>query len=162
MTQRHPRSQAAAPGAVRPGDDLPPPPHRTGRRRPDAGFSLVELMVAIILLTLGLLGMAAISGHVIRSGALSEIETQRAAIFQAAVEEVRSIPFEEVASGSRTIQGFTVRWEADPSGATAARTKLITVTVTGPGRVAGPGLMGAMASDVEETYTYRLIRRDPR
>jgi prepilin-type N-terminal cleavage/methylation domain-containing protein len=127
-----------------------------------AGFSLIELVVAILILTVGLLGMAGGTAYVIKRTTLSEAETHRAAAVQAGLEEVRSLPFEEVSDGSKTIAPFTIRWEADPPGDTDARTKVITLVVEGPGRIPGTGPMPTLSSAVADTVTYRLIRRDPR
>lgn len=125
-----------------------------------SGFSLVELVIAMLILTVGLLGMAGATAFVLRSATASEISTQRTAALQGALEEIRSRPFETIATGSRTAGPHTVEWEADPSGITEARTKLVTVVITGPGRVQGAsGRMPVLSTTVTDTFTYRLIRR---
>ena len=127
------------------------------------GFSLVELVVAMLILTVGLLAMAGATAYVVRATTLSELETKRAAAYQSALEEVRAMPFDEVDSGSVEVGPITAEWSADPAGATGQTTKLITVFVSGPGRApAADSPMQIYSSDVEEEYTYRLIDRgDP-
>lgn len=146
------RTRASGSPAGAPG---PPPAVGT------AGFSLVEVVVAMLILTVGLLGMAGGTAYVIRTTTLAEMETHRAAALQAGVEDVRAIPFEVVSGGERIMDPFTIRWEADPAGATNARTKVITIFVEGPGRIPGTGPMPSLAPSVVDTFTYRLIRREP-
>ncbi len=135
---------------------------RSGRAsRGDEGYSLVELVVAMLILTVGILAMAATTAYVIQATAASEFETQRAAAFQSAIEEARSLPFEDVSEGTVTVGPMTAEWTADPAGATSQSTKEITVVVTGPGRpVAGSGGGRIYQGEVETTHTYRLMRRD--
>lgn len=126
-----------------------------------SGFSLVELVVAMLILTVGLLGMAGATAYVIQRTALSELDTQRAAALQGVIETLRARPFDEVESGERTLDALTVEWESDPSGATDQRTKMLTIVVGGPGRRVGSGSRFALSATVVDTFTYRLIRRDP-
>ncbi len=122
------------------------------------GFSLVELVVAMLILTVGLLAMAGATAYVIRATTLSELDTKRAAAYQAALEEIRAMPFEDVGSGNVSVGPITASWTAVPAGATAQSTKEITVLIVGPGRYVGdPSVV--YSPDVEETFTYRLIRR---
>lgn len=122
-----------------------------------AGFSLVELVVAIIILTVGLLGLAAGTGYVIRSSEMGRVDTERAQAQQSAVELIRARDFDSFEDESDVEIGrHTVSWEQASSASNAAgqtTTRLIRITITGPGR----GSQGPEAN-VTTTFEYRWNR----
>lgn len=92
----------------------------TGRGcAPRDGFSLVEVIVALVVLTIGLLAMAATTGHVITRVRMSGLDTERAVATQQVVEWLRAQPFNAVQSrdGSTPllVGGYRFWWEVpDP------------------------------------------------
>src|SRR5690606_31339345 len=64
-------------------------PDRTGR----AGFSLVELIVAVIILAIGVLGLAGTTAFVIRQVTLADVNTERSAALQMVVENLRATSY---------------------------------------------------------------------
>jgi prepilin-type N-terminal cleavage/methylation domain-containing protein len=122
------------------------------------GFSLVEVIVAMMVLTIGLLGLAAGTGWMIRSVHFGELETNRSTALQSAVETVRATPYQLLEDGSDTFGNYTVEWTLGGGDALSRNVRFI---ITGPGRVPAPeGGMPTAAANVVDTVTFRIIRRD--
>ncbi len=121
-----------------------------------SGLTLIELIVAMLVLAVGILGLAAGTGWIIRTVDVARVDTMRGAAVQAAMEEVRSIPFETLGSG-QTLQGqFEVSWSLR---AEDVRWKQVEVVVVGPGRA--PGSVGAapvITAAVADTFDYLVSR----
>lgn len=105
---------------------------RSARPAAGRGFTLVELMVAILLIGVGLMGLAALSTTVTRSNVQSTALTTASALAQERVERFRSESYATIANGSDTRQvdgvTYTRTWTVvadDP----APGLKTITVTV---------------------------------
>lgn len=131
-----------------------PRPARLNRE----GFSLIEVIVSILILTVGLLGLAAATGWVLRSTEGARIDTARTTALQSAMERVRATPFDDIAEGG-TVNlpgGFTATWTGVGSTPQSVLTEII---VTGPGRVTGGGgTYPQFGSTVVDTITYRVLR----
>jgi len=93
----------------------------TGER----GFSLVEVVVAILILTVGVLGLAASAGTITRLTAEGGRTGGAAAVAETRFEVLRGTPCASLASGSATSGKFTETWRV-----TSVTTLLKTVTVT--------------------------------
>jgi type IV pilus assembly protein PilV len=78
-----------------------------GRR--SAGFTLVEVIVAIVLLGVGLMGMAALSTTVTRANVQSSSLTTATALAQERAERLRTEDYDALASGndSRVVDNVT-------------------------------------------------------
>jgi len=121
-----------------------------------SGLTLVEILAAVIVLSVGILGMAAGTGWMVRSSTLSRLDTNRAAAVQAGVENVRALPFAAVASGSLSEREFDVSWTVVES---SFNWKHLEFVIVGPGRP--PGSVGPRAeivSSVADTLEYRINR----
>lgn len=116
------------------------------------GLTLIEVVVAMIVLAVGLLGLAAGTGWAVRSAELSRIETNRATAKQSAVEELRATPFNQVGTGTATFGAYDVSWRQEDSD---QNWRLMEIVVQGPGRV--PGGAGTVEGQVTDTIFYRLI-----
>ncbi len=97
------------------------------------GFTLVEMMVAIILIGVGLMGLAALSTTVTRAGVQSSTLTTGSSLAQERIERFRLEPYASIVAGGdvRTVDGlaYTRSWtvaDNDP----AAGLKTVTVTVS--------------------------------
>jgi prepilin-type N-terminal cleavage/methylation domain-containing protein len=116
------------------------------------GLTLIEVIVAMLVLTVGLLGLAAGTGYAIRNVELARVETNRAAAKQSAVETLQATPFDDVMAGSETIGAYQVTWSQLSSD---SNWRLMEIVVEGPGRAAG----GTVRGMVSDTIQYRLVAR---
>ena len=73
--------------------------------RPSAGFSIVELVIAILILAIGVLGIASATGYMVRQITLAEVTSERAAAVQLVVERLKSTPYASLDIGSDTLTG---------------------------------------------------------
>lgn len=63
--------------------------------QPD-GFTLIEVIVALMVLSVGILAMGASTGHVLTQIQMSELRTERVAVVRQAAETLRSADFHSV------------------------------------------------------------------
>ncbi|TVR62800.1 MAG: prepilin-type N-terminal cleavage/methylation domain-containing protein [Gemmatimonadales bacterium] len=137
-----------------PHGDTPPRAPRSRR----GGFSLIEVIVALMVLSIGILGMAAGAGWMVRVAHYGELETRRSAALQSAVETVRAQLFDQVSDDSEAFGDITVSWTPGPAGTNSRSVEFV---VVGPGRVSSPGGgMPPVGTAVTDTFTYTLLRRD--
>ncbi len=122
---------------------------------PRAGFSLVEVLIALVILAVGVLGLAGSTALVVRQVTVADMATERAAALQAVVERLRATPYASLAAGSDSVGLFYVSWTAT---GLASSTMLEIITV-GPGLRTGTGELPHLASEVADTFTYRIIAR---
>ena len=92
------------------------------RRR---GFTVIELVVTIVVLTVGLLAMAANSAVIGRQMRGARVMTEAASIAQARFELLRAVPCTALSGGSATSGAVSEVWTA----ANATRTVEVTDTV---------------------------------
>lgn len=103
----------------------------TGPRGPAAvgvprGFTLIELMVAIVILCIGVLGLAATSGVVTRQIGGGAQQTLAATLAQGRLESFHSRDCSTLTSDSTVTRGMTEVWTRT----NASRAVIITSTVT--------------------------------
>ena len=65
-------------------------PHPVARRRPDAGFTIIEVMVAILLTALTVIGVLGLFRIETRASSFSRRETEAAVLAQDKLEELRT------------------------------------------------------------------------
>jgi prepilin-type N-terminal cleavage/methylation domain-containing protein len=121
--------------------------------RPRNGFTLVEVMVALIILTVGVLGLAATTVWVVRQGTLAELTTERSAAVQTVVEQLRASEYASLAAGSDSVGRFDVSWSIVDGN----RSKLVTLVTVGPGLSSGGG-MPSLTGSVADTFAYRIMQ----
>ena len=108
-----------------------------GRR----GFSLIELIVAILILTVGILALAATAGQVTRMVGWGGRYGASAVVAGAQLEQLRATPCASLASGTATKGIYSLTWTITTSG----NLRTMTLTVKYPnGRTT--------RNDVYETY----------
>jgi len=97
------------------------------RARGRRGFSLVELMVAMMLLTVGVLGLAAVSAYAVRQDGTATRASTATLVAQSRMEWLRARRCASIASSSSPIQtnGVTESWTVTNVG-----TKTVTVAGT--------------------------------
>ena len=125
-----------------------------GASSQEGGFTIVEVIMAILVLTIGVLGLAGTTALMVRQVTLGELATQRAAAFQSSVEYLRSIDWEAIDEGSETVGSYDVEWWIDTDGSQSRVMKIVTV---GPGVSMATGFP-SLRNDVADTFTYRLLR----
>jgi type II secretory pathway pseudopilin PulG len=110
-------------------------------RLPD-GFTLLEVLVALVVLTTGILGLAASAALVSRLIGDGTRLTLAATVATARLEHLRSLPCASVAAGSIVTRGIEERWGATPMGP--------------------PGQPSALEVQLSVTYRLRALQRaDP-
>ena len=127
--------------------------------RPEAasqsGFSLVEVIMAMLLLSVGLLGMAATTTTLVHQTTVSGLKTHRVLAVQEGIEQLRASPYDSVSSGSISAGIFGVSWSLTAQSDLSKTVRIITV---GPGLVYRDGVPPVLQADVPDTFSYRLLR----
>ena len=85
-----------------------------------AGFTIMELIVAIVILSIGILGLAASSGIVMRMIGGGTHQTVAANVAQARFESLRSLSCGRITSGSASNRNVQEVWSVTPVGPVAA------------------------------------------
>ncbi len=142
VTEESERSQSTRD----PEHDLPP----MGQQ----GFTIVEVIIAIVILTVGLLGFAGTTILVVQQTALAEVATDRAAALQNTIERLRALPFDSVVAGRDSVGIFDLVWEVTNGN----RWRSVEIVTTGPG-LSSLGGFPALAQSLPDTFTYRIIQR---
>jgi prepilin-type N-terminal cleavage/methylation domain-containing protein len=123
-----------------------------GHRR--AGFSMVEVIIAMVILAIGVLGLAGTTAYIIRNVSYGDLMTERAAAFQTVVDRVQSLPFDQVGSGSDSVGVFWVTWTSVLDG---PQNKIVTIVTTGP----GVGVTNFPTNQPQrvDSFEFRVLRR---
>jgi prepilin-type N-terminal cleavage/methylation domain-containing protein len=85
-----------------------------------SGFTLMELMVALVILSVGILGLAASSGIVMRMIGGGTHQTVAANVAQARFESLRSLSCGRITGGSASSRNVEEVWTVTPVGPVAA------------------------------------------
>jgi prepilin-type N-terminal cleavage/methylation domain-containing protein len=88
------------------------------------GFSLLECVIAMLILAVGLLGLAGLMGTAIKSGATSKELTTAAILLQEKCESLDRVPFDMIVPGSDTAErdgvSYSRQWAVNRVGDTKA------------------------------------------
>ena len=118
---------------------------RTRTSGPRAGVSVVEVLVALVVFTVGALAAVQHMLTARQQARAGEIITEAAAAAQYQMETLRSLPYDSVASDSDTVWGFPISWAVsgtDP--------KVVVLAVE------RPSVLGGVTVDTFVTYAANL------
>ena len=82
----------------------------TRRSGPEAGVSIVEVLIALVVFTVGALAAAQHTLVARQQANAGEIITEAAAAAQYQMETLRSLPPDNLVSDSDTVWGFPISW----------------------------------------------------
>jgi len=120
----------------------------------EAGFTLVELIVAVVILAIGIMGFLGTTTLLIRQTTDADLRTERVAARQSVIERLRALHYDSVMDGSTTEGRFTIQWTVDET----TRSKDLSVIVVGPGISSNSGGPPVMVPGKSDTTLYRLPR----
>jgi prepilin-type N-terminal cleavage/methylation domain-containing protein len=84
------------------------------RGKNEGGFTLIEVMIAILLLLIGLLGVAGVAATIIQANAFSRQVTTATTLAEERMEDLKNTPYASLAGGSDTpaqFPGYTRTWQ---------------------------------------------------
>jgi type IV pilus modification protein PilV len=124
--------------------------------RPE-GFTVIEMLVALVVLSVGLLAMASVMGTLILQTRAADIRTERSFAVQQAAERLRAQSFSAIGDRAEadavTVGSYDVWWTV--ADATSIK-RQIEVFTKGPGYVPGNGFIEAKL----DTFQITLARID--
>lgn len=110
------------------------------KMRNNEGYTLIEILIAIAILSIGLLAIATMQVSSIRVNDTARRMTRRATIAQDRLEYLMSLKYTHavLTSGAHTDgsapSGYTISWNVSTGGTLPPLTKLIRVNVTERGK----------------------------
>ena len=99
---------------------------RTTGRRARRGFTLIEMIIAIIVMTIGVMGLASTAGYVTQQMGSGNVQAIAAALSTKVADSLSSRKCTSLVAGNQTKRGVTVSWTVT----TATRTRTVDQTVT--------------------------------
>jgi prepilin-type N-terminal cleavage/methylation domain-containing protein len=117
------------------------------------GFTIIEVIIAMVILTIGVLGLAGTTAFFVRQVTQSDLMTERSAAFQTIVDRLQSLPYDSVQSGSDSVGIYAVDWTSVNNG---SQFKTVTIVTTGPGTRGAPPMNNPQVVD---TFTFQVLRR---
>lgn len=133
-------------------NEAAPPPRPT---REKAGFTVVEVIIAMVILTIGVLGLAGTTAFIVRQTTLSDLMTERTAAFQTVIDRIQSLPYDSVVAGVDTVGIYEATWTVVDNG---SQNKTVTIVTTGPGMSTGSGVP-FNDPQVTDTFAFKVLRR---
>lgn len=95
-------------------------------RRARRGFTLIEMIIAIIVMTIGVMGLASTAGYVTQQMGSGNVQAIAAALSTKVADSLSSRKCTSLVAGNQTKRGVTVSWTVT----TATRTRTVDQTVT--------------------------------
>jgi prepilin-type N-terminal cleavage/methylation domain-containing protein len=116
------------------------------------GFSLVEVIIATLVLTVGLFAAAGSATIVAVQMRSSTWETQRTQVKEGVVEELRAAPYSGVQTRTtpRVVGNFELTWDVTA----LPLSKRVMLVTTGPGYRAGAGAR----TQVSDTTSFEILK----
>ena len=121
------------------------------------GFSLVEVIIAMVILAVGVLGLAGTTAYIVRQVTLADLLTERSAARQTVVERMNATPFASLADGTDSVGVFGVEWDVTAAPGRAA----ITVITTGPGlATSNANPYPSLGPNVADTFDFTVLSNE--
>jgi type IV pilus assembly protein PilV len=100
--------------------------------RNNKGFTLVEILVAIVILAVGVCGIAALQTKNVRGTGFNKDASIATGLVQKKLEDLKNSDFDSVVSNTVGVadSGMTVSWNVATTGTAPNRYKDVTATVT--------------------------------
>lgn len=95
--------------------------------RSRAGFTIIELVVAIIIMTVGILALATGSAGVVKQMRAGNQAALATVVGQARLENIRSLGCSSLSGGTATTRGMTEKWAITWL---SSRSRVVTESVT--------------------------------
>ena len=127
--------------------------NRVVRAPARAGFTIIEVIIAMMILTIGVLGLAGTTAYFVRQVTQADLMTERVAAFQTIVDRMQSLPYDSITSGSDSVGIYAVSWSTVDNG---SQNKTVTIVTTGPGTRGAPPQNDPQVVD---TFSFRVLRR---
>ena len=119
------------------------------------GFTMVEVIFAIMILAFGLMGMAGTTALVVRQVTMADLATERSAALQTTIERLQAEPFSQLTDGSDSVGIYEVTWTVtQPTGLWAA----VEIVTAGPGSAAPDGGFPILMPNIPDTFNHRFLR----
>lgn len=116
------------------------------------GFSLVEVIIALLILSFGILAMGASTGFIMAQIRAAELRTERMTAVRQAAETLRGVPWDNLTTTCAhevfTVGAYDVTCSVTQPGSTLRRVQLVS---TGPGYSDGQ-----LRTGVAETFAISL------
>jgi prepilin-type N-terminal cleavage/methylation domain-containing protein len=126
------------------------------RSSPRAGFTMVEVIIAMVVLAVGVLGLAGTTAYIVRQVTLADIMTERAAALQTAIERIQAADWDSLGTGGDSVGIYGVSWTTQ---LVAAQLKEVTIVTTGPGlQTSTDNPFPMLTQSVADTFYFRTIR----
>ena len=104
------------------------------------GFTIVEVLIAIVILAVGMLALATTSIYATTQVKVADLKTEQSLAVQHVVEQLRSVPFDSLRAramaDAESVGSFDVWWTLTPQNQYLTSVTLFT---RGPGYQAGAG-----------------------
>ena len=121
------------------------------------GFSLVEVIVALTILTVGILAMGASTGYILAQIRASELRTERMGAMRQAAETLRAAPWSNLnstcSSWPLVVERYRITCQVTRPNSNLARVRLVT---------SGPGYSGGrFVTELADTFAISLVQPLP-
>ena len=129
----------------------------SGETRPRAGSSIIEMVMALIVLAFGVVGLATTTLFITRQVILAEVTTARSAATRSVMERIRATPYDLIDSGGDTIGPMVISWTVT---ATTPQTTTLGIVTLGPGltSISETQSTPVLSSSVVDTLVYKVLR----
>ena len=102
----------------------------TKNRDNQDGFAIIEVLIAMAIFAIGILGVAAMQIGAVNGNAGARKSTELANWATAQVESLMSEPYDTVGDGNRTEGPYTLQWTVSAADVPIENTKTINVTAS--------------------------------
>jgi prepilin-type N-terminal cleavage/methylation domain-containing protein len=117
------------------------------------GFTFVEIVVALVLFSIGILALSGITAATVRMVSMSGVRTDRALALRSAIEQVKFLPYDSVDFGEDSVGLYSTTWTT----LSMTHGKRVHFVMSGPGLRRGEG-PGAVAPTVVDTFVYTIAK----